>query len=253
MPRYVTAGVLGLMLLTGATSALAEVHILTLEGTIDSGSDGDNQFGLSGGSLAGHHYIEKYVYDSSLGDHFTSASYDLLMRNGGTGISPITSASMTINGITREIGAADNALIYFGVLGSSTGISVTAEQSLFGPTAQISGSLLGQIYFGAVSPFSLTTDFSGAVAGSGDVGLANSFHIRTDPYGGTPSETFGSLIPNSVRIGSPETAGGQGNGNGPGGGPSGVPEPASWAMMIAGFGLTGAAMRRRRRSPISIA
>jgi len=27
----------------------------------------------------------------------------------------------------------------------------------------------------------------------------------------------------------------------------GVPEPASWAMLIAGFGLTGAAMRRRRR------
>ena len=24
-----------------------------------------------------------------------------------------------------------------------------------------------------------------------------------------------------------------------------VPEPASWAMMIAGFGLVGAAMRRR--------
>lgn len=28
--------------------------------------------------------------------------------------------------------------------------------------------------------------------------------------------------------------------------PSGVPEPASWAMLIAGFGLTGAALRRRR-------
>lgn len=27
---------------------------------------------------------------------------------------------------------------------------------------------------------------------------------------------------------------------------NGVPEPASWAMLIAGFGLTGAAMRRRR-------
>lgn len=27
---------------------------------------------------------------------------------------------------------------------------------------------------------------------------------------------------------------------------SGVPEPATWAMLIAGFGLTGAAMRRRR-------
>jgi hypothetical protein len=28
----------------------------------------------------------------------------------------------------------------------------------------------------------------------------------------------------------------------------GVPEPSSWAMLIAGFGLTGAAMRRRRRT-----
>jgi hypothetical protein len=31
-----------------------------------------------------------------------------------------------------------------------------------------------------------------------------------------------------------------------GGGAGGVPEPASWALMIAGFGLTGAALRRRR-------
>jgi len=30
--------------------------------------------------------------------------------------------------------------------------------------------------------------------------------------------------------------------------PSGVPEPASWAMMVGGFGLIGAAMRRRQRS-----
>jgi hypothetical protein len=28
--------------------------------------------------------------------------------------------------------------------------------------------------------------------------------------------------------------------------PNGVPEPASWAMLIAGFGLTGAVARRRR-------
>jgi PEP-CTERM motif len=31
-----------------------------------------------------------------------------------------------------------------------------------------------------------------------------------------------------------------------GGGTPGVPEPASWALMIAGFGLVGAAMRRRK-------
>ena len=27
---------------------------------------------------------------------------------------------------------------------------------------------------------------------------------------------------------------------------TGVPEPATWAMMIAGFGLVGGAMRRRK-------
>jgi hypothetical protein len=37
------------------------------------------------------------------------------------------------------------------------------------------------------------------------------------------------------------------------GAPSTVPEPASWALLIAGFGLTGAAMRRSRASPIAIA
>jgi hypothetical protein len=32
-----------------------------------------------------------------------------------------------------------------------------------------------------------------------------------------------------------------------------VPEPASWALMIAGFGLTGAAMRRRNRVHVTYA
>ena len=36
-----------------------------------------------------------------------------------------------------------------------------------------------------------------------------------------------------------------------GGAVGGVPEPASWAMLIAGFGLTGAAMRRRRTTAVA--
>lgn len=32
-----------------------------------------------------------------------------------------------------------------------------------------------------------------------------------------------------------------------------VPEPESWAMMIAGFGLLGSAMRRRRSLPVKLA
>jgi hypothetical protein len=32
-----------------------------------------------------------------------------------------------------------------------------------------------------------------------------------------------------------------------------VPEPATWAMMIAGFGMTGAALRRRPTVKVSFA
>ncbi|MBS0502634.1 MAG: FxDxF family PEP-CTERM protein [Proteobacteria bacterium] len=34
---------------------------------------------------------------------------------------------------------------------------------------------------------------------------------------------------------------------------AGVPEPATWAMMLAGFGLLGAAARRRTRAPVTYA
>ena len=32
---------------------------------------------------------------------------------------------------------------------------------------------------------------------------------------------------------------------------TGIPEPEGWALMIAGFGLAGAAMRRARRDPVA--
>ena len=32
---------------------------------------------------------------------------------------------------------------------------------------------------------------------------------------------------------------------------AGIPEPAAWALMIAGFGLTGAALRRSRQAPLN--
>jgi len=31
-----------------------------------------------------------------------------------------------------------------------------------------------------------------------------------------------------------------------------IPEPASWAMMILGFGITGSALRRRQRTPLTV-
>jgi len=65
-----------------------------------------------------------------------------------------------------------------------------------------------------------------------------------DLSGGFDPEVKGSAINGYF---GPNLLIGSGGGTGGGGGGAGaVPEPASWAMLIAGFGLTGAAMRRRR-------
>jgi hypothetical protein len=57
--------------------------------------------------------------------------------------------------------------------------------------------------------------------------------------GGTFTKTFGDV--------------GGGGGGGGGGGNAPVPEPATWALMLAGFGLVGIALRRRDQVRVSFA
>ena len=75
-------------------------------------------------------------------------------------------------------------------------------------------------YSAGFCPFSpIGVTFSGTALSIGFGGVAN--QIVFDDV------TFGSEIP--------------------GGGDNAVPEPATWAMMLMGFGVVGSAMRRRRR------
>jgi hypothetical protein len=60
----------------------------------------------------------------------------------------------------------------------------------------------------------------------------------------TPIE--GSVVARSFKQGGEVHLGTFGFDDLPGGGTGVVPEPASWAMLITGFGLVGAAARRRR-------
>lgn len=72
---------------------------------------------------------------------------------------------------------------------------------------------------------------------SGNVNDATSAALYDSNTGGGAN---GQLVgPVSVSVASPST--------------SAVPEPATWAMMLAGFGLAGAAMRRRQNVRVSFA
>ncbi len=72
----------------------------------------------------------------------------------------------------------------------------------------------------------------------GDSGPLDFYFNVTNTYSTDPGYTttfvhdFSITTPDACGIAAPCT--------------SGTPEPASWALLITGFGLTGAAMRRRR-------
>lgn len=97
------------------------------------------------------------------------------------------------------------------------------------------------------------TQFTGVYALTGAsavVGIGNNLSGYTSSggsfsYGNTSSLNL--VVPTNVRFTS--ASGTFLSGVGPGVG--GVPEPASWAMLIIGFGLTGRQMRRRRLAVVS--
>jgi hypothetical protein len=72
-----------------------------------------------------------------------------------------------------------------------------------------------------------------------DASTGKTYNVAAkDAFGPIPPPPDPCLLPNP-----PSRCGGD---DGGGGGQGGIPEPATWAMMILGFGGVGAVMRRRR-------
>ncbi len=98
-----------------------------------------------------------------------------------------------------------------------------------------------------------TGDASGGSQGLGGVSAAIGFNAGTGDADGTYFQAPGSLQPGSFLDGGPDALNGQTITFAVRAGvpvpvpTSAVPEPAAWGMMILGFGVVGAAMRRRIR------
>jgi hypothetical protein len=128
-----------------------------------------------------------------------------------------------------------------------------------GVGAGTSGELIGSFRYTNIAPIALTAGSSyvvGSYMDSSVVGTASSF--GTGQGGGgffNPLITFAQDRYSNfdAAFGFPAITDGLVGGAWTGGNVvfDVVPEPASWAMLIAGFGLTGAAMRRRRQGRVS--
>jgi uncharacterized repeat protein (TIGR03803 family) len=177
----------------------------------------------------------------------TDGTLTTLLRRTGGSISGtlIADASGTIFGADSNADgfgevfsiASDGTVTTLATLGDSIsgGLIMDKSGTLFGVTPGNTGG------FGTVFSLTKTGTLTTLATFDGSNGTA--------PYGSLIADASGTLYGVARSGGGPNDAGTvfsiTGSGFNVGGA---VPEPASWAMLIAGFGLTGAAMRRRRVS-----
>ena len=194
----------------------AAIVSVTYSGTVGYGYDSTGQFGAVG-DLSGASFVAKYLFDTSTG--FTYADGVTASASGGTlyGNSPLIGASVAING---------NAPVAFGGNLFST-IHNSQDPSFsyqFSEVDDNSSNLYNEVYDFSLQSFG-SPSFASYDADVSTFQNAGNFS--------TPG-AYGSLINSHLAISS-----------------GAVPEPASWAMMVGGFGMIGGAMRRRQRTSVA--
>jgi hypothetical protein len=213
--------------LLAAMPAAAVVKIAKYTGTVAYGFDQTGVFAAPGSDLTGYSWVATYTYDKALGGYqFTDGvNYDNSYGGPGYGIagSPVLSSTITINGVTRSLPGAWAGYAYTGTYPfvqhynqdySDDGITYISNYN-------------NNYSYVAGTPASLDQNF-GPVASAISYGYTQweAFDYTTSTY---TEYAYASMSTDAVySVG------------------NAVPEPASWALMITGFGLVGAAVRRRR-------
>jgi len=156
--------------------------------------------------------------------------------------SPLTRSAGVYSYATNATGG-----LYFGNVGGGQVLSTNNSVTLSFNTFTGGVSALGGFFFNTDSSFNV-------VSGPVTVSAADADGTNTQIITGATTASFLGFVSNGALLSAAVTPAGGGNKYatvnnltlGEYQGVAGVPEPASWAMLIAGFGLTGAAMRRRR-------
>lgn len=159
--------------------------------------------------------VTSSTFGIGLGTTFTNVSGQVTSANGEfSGISSGTLVSLS------PVTATNGTSISFtSSFGNFIGTIKNSEFAAAAPNARVGLNALGT--------FTPIGSLSGFTAGLADLTLG--FTQTGDLIVGEAQPS----ISGSFTFSSPSMI-------------AGVPEPASWAMLIAGFGLTGASMRRRR-------
>ncbi len=201
--------------------ASAAIVTMTYTGVVGTLMYNSGHFGP--GDLTGLDFTASYVFDTSLGTHFLFDDAQYLYSGVGLGANPTISASLTINGLTALIDGGYSSGYYttsFGISGNASEEHVVAGFFETKDLIIYVGGIVAPARFGA---FSIDLTEAQSLASTGG------FDIYGPGY-----QTAGQLLVQRLTMSTDEVA-------------TVVPEPATWALMLMGFGLAGGALRTRRR------
>ena len=230
-----------------AVPAPAAVYLATFGGTTGVSWDFTGEFG-GNGSLAGLPFTATFRLTVPTPGAITSNDGTSATIRGGTENDPDVptpvSGSATVNGVTRNIAGLYRGLATRtnGFTGPGTGsdvlefqVSDDHEQGYFSATRYMLIRLesSSRNLFDDVDPGSpLFYERQPGDLTYGNIALED---MNYDPNSSGPTDvnaSIGFLVDRMTIAVEPEA----------------VPEPATWATFIAGFGLIGAGMRRQRRT-----
>ena len=233
-----------------AQPASATVMVATYTGTVMTGQDLTGEFG-SQVNLSGLSYVATFRYDTALGSTGFSSPPTFDERAGGSSYwlsgfaSPILEGTLTLEGVTR--GFSFDSLGDVSMASGTTTVPAPDTYSYFfaggngtevAPGGQVQSGLSMSIYtpFGATS---VSDPFSASLGSSLAPYSIGGFSIIDQPDLGGPTylhNASATLAPETVSIAV-----------------ASVPEPGTWALMLAGFAGLGIALRTQRRgAPIAI-
>jgi hypothetical protein len=215
-----------------AVPASATVLLATVTGVIEGGYDGGNffnphpDFGENGANVLGNNpYVATIRIDTAIGQRETTASSDRILADGGA--SPILAVTFVTKGREVIFGGGPNDIL---------------QEALFEPDPGGRLDGLGYVEYQANGPnFALDVEDFGPIVTDldGSLALGDSESVipgLTFDFGffntAAPTDcdcsttTFGTLSVTSFSV-------------------VPVPEPATWVLLLAGFGVCGVVARRR--------